>query len=218
MKKQAKAFDVAMCGRQIGDAVVGMTGFESNRVTLNGALKEAYIAKAIWGQSRNEEGSLAQAIWLSWEITRPDVTESTKKVDLTVLKKCYTLGIQVECLSSGGMNKRIKDGATYDLISGEKKVIKPKGDKKSKSPKSEKLVKHCGYGMLAAIEQEGFLKFFNHLLNKMEMMSIDVTDLDEIKLDCIKSALVDTGFVINGEGGLEVKAIVESDNESEAEE
>ena len=212
MKKQ-NAFDVAACGNVVAESIGLMTSGEVAKALMNDALKSAYIAKVVWGKKSSEEGTLAHAIRRGLELR--GLSPDSLKPSLSTIKWCFENGIQVNTLNAGRMKDQAAKGLAFDLVTGKPKTIKAKG-KSAPRAKAEATIKHCGFGLLAALEAEGFGKWVIHFLNVMDIKGHDSTDLVELIMDDARQALKDCGFATqNDKGDLVATVIKESDNEAD---
>lgn len=212
MKKQT-AFDIAACGNIVAESIGIMTGGDVARAILNDALKGAYIAKVVWGKKSSDEGTLANAVRRGLEVR--GLTPDSLKPTLSTIKWCFEQGVQVNTLNVGRMKDQAAKGLAFDLVTGKPKTVKAKG-KSAPRAKSEATVKHCGYGLLSALEAEGFGKWIVHFLNVMDIKGHDSTDLVELIMDDARQALRDCGFATQDDkGNLVATVIKESDNEAD---
>lgn len=209
-KKAQTAFNMFMVASAIAEAIVGLTGAQGHKDALNSALRTAKAEGVKWGSQRHD-GSLA------WEIGQAILargcTLDTVKVTLATVKWAYEQGVEVSTLTLSRLKVQAAKGAAFDLETGKPKTVKPTGKTKGTKAKTQATVKHCGIGLLAALEQEGFVKWLNHFIDKAEMMGIDSTSIDEEKLDLVRSTLVDCGYAVMEDGECKASIINAADNE-----
>ena len=215
MSKKAIAFSLTLCASAIAEAIVGLNGAQGHKDALNGALRQAKQAGVKWGSQRpKDEGSLAYAIGQSF--ADRGMTVDTVKVTLATVKWAFENGVEVSTLTLSRLKTQAEKGAAFDLLTGKPKTVKSGKGKGAGKTKTESVVKHCGYGLLAALEQDGFEKWVFHFLNKGEMMGIDSTSDSEEVIDLVRSSLIDCGYAtVNDKDETVVKVIAVSDNESE---
>jgi len=104
-------------------------------------------------------------------------------------------------------------GATLDLVTGKAKAVKATAKAKAKA-KSEATVDHCGIGMAKAMTQSGFIKFLNSLVYDLYETDLTFTDLmDDAKLDFVRNALEECGYMVKDGAEWKVAVIKESDDE-----
>jgi len=188
----------------IAESILTLQSTETAKAILNGALKDALTAKVQWKEIKPE---LAEAFTVRGVIPQA-VYNATSAV-----KWCFENGVQVETLNLSRMKDKGARGATLDLITGKAKKVKAATAAKAKT-KSEAVVDHCGIGMAKAMSQEGFIKFLNTLvwdLGELETAFADI--MDDGKLDLVRSALEDCGFMVRDGAEWKVAVIKESDDE-----
>ena len=205
-------FDLAACGLAIAEDIITLNSAESARANLNKHMAEAYIAKALWGSAKHE-GTLGCVVTAA--LKQRGLADNVLRVTLCTVKYCYENGVQLDTMTLSRMKERAEKGLVYDLVSGKPKTIKAKSKTPGKA-KTEKTVTHCGIGILKAIESDGFVKWLNHFMNRMETSGIDSSDMDEIKLDLVRDTLKECGFAVQDDKGNWCATVIkESDNEDE---
>lgn len=217
MSKKALAFNLVMCASAIAEAIVGLNGAQGHKDALNGALRQAKTEGVKWGSQRpKDEGSLAFEIGKA--IATRGCTVDTVKVTLCTVKWCFDNGVEMTTTTLSAMKRYAEKGAVNDLLTGKPKTIKSTGKgKQAGKTKTEPTVKHCGYGLLTAMEQDGFAKWVTHFFDKAEIMGIDSTSDVEEMLSLVRGSLIDCGYAtVNDKDEIVVKVIAVSDNESEA--
>ena len=212
MAKQAKtAFDRKVVVGEIADSLIGLKGAEAFKDRLNSALRAAKSAGIKWGSQR-DDGSFATDIAkaIAAKGANPDVLKQA----LHTVKWCYENSVVLTTTTASAMKRNAAAGAVDDLMTGKPKTIKA-GSKgtKTKGTKTQTTVKHCGIGLLQALEQEGFVRWLNIFFDKAEIMGIDSTSMDEEKLDLVRSTLVECGYAVLEEGEYKAAIINASDNE-----
>lgn len=213
MSKKALAFNLVLCASAIAEAMIGLTGTQGHKDALNGALRQAKQADVKWGSQRHE-GSLAYEIGQA--IAKRGCTIDTVKVTLATAKWAFENGVEVSTLTLSRLKTQAEKGAAFDLITGKPKTIKSGKGKQAGKTKTEATVKHCGYGLLAALEQDGFAKWIEHMFNRAEIMGIDSTSDVEEMISLVRGSLIDCGYAtVNDKDETVVKVIAVSDNESE---
>jgi len=197
-------FDLTSTCEVIAESILTLQSAETAKAILNGALKDALIAKVQWKEIKPE---LAEAFTVRGVIPQA-VYNATSAV-----KWCFENGVQVETLNLSRMKDKGARGATLDLVTGKAKTVKATAKAKAKA-KSEATVDHCGIGMAKAMTQEGFIKFLNTLVWDLGELEASFADLmDDGKLDFVRSALEDCGFMIRDGAEWKVAVIKESDDE-----
>jgi hypothetical protein len=177
---------------------------ETAKAILNGALKDALVAKVQWKEIKPE---LAEAFTVRGVIPQA-VYNATSAV-----KWCFENGVQVDTLNLTRMKDKGARGATLDLVTGKAKAVKATAKAKAKA-KSEATVDHCGIGMAKAMTQSGFVKFLNSLVYDLYETELTFTDLmDDAKLDFVRNALEDCGYMVKDGAEWKVAVIKESDDE-----
>jgi hypothetical protein len=190
----------------IAESILTLQSAETAKAILNGALKDALIAKVQWKEIKPE---LAEAFTVRGVIPQA-VYNATSAV-----KWCFENGVQVETLNLTRMKDKGARGATLDLVTGKAKTVKATAKAKAKA-KSEAVVDHCGIGMAKAMAQEGFIKFLNTLVWDLGELETSFADLmDDGKLDFVRSALEDCGYMVRDGAEWKVAVIKEADDECE---
>ena len=197
------SFDLASKCEVIAESILTLQSAETAKAILNGALTDALVAKVQWKEIKP---LLAQAFAVRG-VTPQAVYNATSAV-----KWCFENGVQVETLNLSRMKDKGARGATLDLVTGKpKKVATAKAKAKTKS---EATVDHCGIGMSKAMSQEGFIKFLNTLVWDLGELETAFADLmDDGKLDFVRSALEDCGYMVRDGAEWKVAVIKESDDE-----
>jgi len=197
-------FDLTSTCEVIAESILTLQSAETAKAILNGALKDALIAKVLWKEIKPE---LAEAFTVRGVIPQA-VYNATSAV-----KWCFENGVQVDTLNLTRMKDKGARGATLDLVTGKAKAVKAPATAKAKA-KSEATVDHCGIGMAKAMTQSGFIKFLNTLVWDLGELETAFADLmDDAKLDFVRSALEDCGFMIRDGAEWKVAVIKESDDE-----
>jgi len=197
-------FDLASKCEVMAESILTLQSTETAKAFLNGALKDALIAKVQWEEIKP---LLARAFTVRGVIPQA-VYNATSAV-----KWCFENGVQVETLNLSRMQDKGARGATLDLVTGKAKAVKATAKAKAKA-KSEATVDHCGIGMAKAMTQSGFIKFLNTLVWDLGELDTAFADLmDDGKLDFVRSALEDCGFMIRDGAEWKVAVIKESDDE-----
>lgn len=211
-------FDLMQCGAELAEDIIRIQDAESARASLNKHLGEAYAAGVKWGRA-TQEGTLGAV--LTDALKKRGLADNTLRVTLCTLKFCFENKVRVESMTLSRMKTIAEKGGVVDLITGEPKKVKVdsgKGKGKGKAPKTEKVVRHVGYHMLAAVESEGFLKWLNHFMDAMDIRGIDSTDIDDMKLSLVRDTLKECGFAsVNDKGEFTVTLIKASDDEADDE-
>lgn len=197
-------FDLTSTCEVIAESILTLQSAESAKAILNGALKDALVAKIQWKEIKPE---LAEAFTVRGVIPQA-VYNATSAV-----KWCFENGVQVDTLNLTRMKDKGARGATLDLVTGKAKAVKAKANAKAKA-KSEATVDHCGIGMAKAMTQSGFIKFLNSLVYDLYETELPFTDLmDDAKLDFVRNALEDCGYMIKDGADWKVAVIKESEDE-----
>ena len=197
-------FDLTSTCEVIAESILTLQSAETAKAILNGALKDALVAKVQWKEIKPE---LAEAFTVRGVIPQA-VYNATSAV-----KWCFENGVQVETLNLSRMKDKGARGATLDLVTGKPKKVKATATAKAKT-KSEATVDHCGIGMAKAMSQEGFIKFLNTLVWDLGELETSFADLmDDGKLDFVRSALEDCGYMVRDGAEWKVAVIKESDDE-----
>ena len=210
--KTNATFDLTACGNAIAEDIIALNGAESARASLNKHMAEAYTAKVLWGSAKHE-GTLGYVV--TDALKQRGLADNVLRVTLCTVKYCFENGIQLDTMTLSRMKERAAKGLVYDLVSGKPKTIKAKSKTPGKA-KTEKTVVHAGIGILKALESEGFVKWFNHLLDAAEIRGVDSSSLDEVKLDLVRDTLKECGYAVQDEKGDWCATVIkESDNEDE---
>jgi len=197
-------FDLTSTCEVIAESILTLQSAETAKAILNGALKDALIAKVQWKEIKPE---LAEAFTVRGVIPQA-VYNATSAV-----KWCFENGVQVETLNLTRMKDKGARGATLDLVTGKAKKVKATATTKAKT-KSEAVVDHCGIGMAKAMTQSGFIKFLNSLVYDLYETSLGFSDLmDDAKLDFVRNALEECGYMVKDGAEWKVAVIKESDDE-----
>ena len=198
------SFDLASKCEVMAESILTLQSTETAKAILNGALKDALVAKVQWKEIKP---LLAEAFTVRGVIPQA-VYNATSAV-----KWCFENGVQVDTLNLSRMKDKGARGATLDLVTGKPKKVKAKATATAKA-KSEAVVDHCGIGMAKAMSQEGFLKFLNTLVWDLGELETTFADLmDDGKLDFVRSALEDCGYMVRDGAEWKVAVIKESDDE-----
>ena len=198
------SFDLASKCEVIAESILTLQSTETAKAILNGALKDALIAKVQWEEIKP---LLAEAFAVRG-VTPQAVYNATSAV-----KWCFENGVQVETLNLSRMKDKGARGATLDLVTGKPKKVKATATAKAKT-KSEAVVDHCGIGMAKAMTQAGFVKFLNSLVYDLYETELTFTDLlDDAKLDFVRNALEDCGYMVKDGAEWKVAVIKESEDE-----
>ena len=197
-------FDLTSTCEVIAESILTLQSAETAKAILNGALKDALVAKVQWKEIKPE---LAEAFTVRGVIPQA-VYNATSAV-----KWCFENGVQVDTLNLSRMKDKGARGATLDLVTGKPKKVKATANAKAKA-KSEAVVDHCGIGIAKAMSQEGFIKFLNTLVWDLGELEDPFTDLmDDAKLDFVRSALEDCGYMVRDGAEWKVAVIKESEDE-----
>ena len=195
----------------IAEGIVQMRGAEAGRKLVNDGLKACKQQKLSWDDIRGDMDAL---------LTKRGLEGGAKRVTLSTIKWCYVEGVELETTTKSVMVKRADKGLVSDLLTGKPKTVKDKGQgTKAKGPKAktEAVVDHCGIGMAKAMTQQGFIKFLNVLvydLNHLADQGIDFgLFLDDDKLDMVRNALAECGYMTQDGAEWKVAIIKESDDE-----
>ena len=198
------SFDLASKCEVIAESILTLQSTEAAKAILNGALTDALVAKVQWKEIKP---LLAKAFTVRG-VTPQAVYNATSAV-----KWCFENGVQVETLNLSRMKDKGARGATLDLVTGKPKKVKATATAKAKT-KSEAVVDHCGIGMAKAMSQEGFVKFLNTLVWDLGELETAFADLmDDAKLDFVRNALEDCGYMVRDGAEWKVAVIKESDDE-----
>ena len=196
-------FDLAAKCEVIAESILTIQSTETAKAILNGALTDALVAKVQWAEIKP---LLAQAFAVRG-VTPQAVYNATSAV-----KWCFENGVQVETLNLSRMQDKGARCATLDLVTGKPKKVKATTTKAK--TKSEATVDHCGIGMAKAMSQEGFVKFLNTLVWDLGELETAFADLmDDGKLDFVRRALEDCGYMVRDGAEWKVAVIKESDDE-----
>ena len=198
------SFDLAAKCEVIAESILTLQSTEAAKAILNGALTDALIAKVQWKEIKP---LLAEAFAVRG-VTPQAVYNATSAV-----KWCFENGVQVETLNLSRMKDKGARGATLDLVTNKPKKVKATATANAKA-KSEATVDHCGIGMAKAMTQAGFIKFLNSLVYDLYETELTFTDLmDDAKLDFVRNALEDCGFMVKDGAEWKVAVIKVSDDE-----
>lgn len=204
---QEASFDAG----QLAEGVILMKSAETGRALVNAQLRLAKADKMNWVEIRD-------AISLALEAR--GLEGGSHRVTLSTIKWCYENGVELETLTKSRMTDRADKGLATDLMTGKPLTIKAKAKAKDKGKgqkaKTEATVKHCGYGLAAAMEQDGFIRFLDTLVYDVYAEERDFGALmDDAKLDFVRNALRDCGYMVQDGAEWRVAVIKEADNESE---
>ena len=199
-------FDLASKCEVMAESILTLQSTETAKAILNGALKDALVAKVQWKEIKPE---LAKAFAVRGVIPQA-VYNATSAV-----KWCFENGVQVDTLNLTRMKDKGARGATLDLVTGKAKAVKATATATAKAKaKSEATVDHCGIGMAKAMTQSGFIKFLNSLVYDLYETDLTFTDLmDEAKLDFVRNALEECGYMVKDGAEWKVALLKESDDE-----
>lgn len=193
----------------MAEAIVTLKGGETAKALLNKELKAAKAAKANWVEIRDP---LANAL------EKRGLTDGSLKVTLATVKWCFEQGVELETLTLSRMKDRADKGLVTDLLTGKPKTVKATGKGKGKAKagkaKAEAVVKHCGYGLADAMGQAGFIKFFDTLVYNLSFGDYEALALDDLKLDFVRAALVECGYMVQDGAEYKVAIIREADDEA----
>ena len=204
-------FNLTASIESMAEAIVTMKGAETARILLNHELRECHKAKVKWTEIRDS---------LAGMLEKRGLKDGTLRVTLSTIKWCFEQQVELETFTKSVMTERANKGTTKDLITGKPKTVRAKTAKKAdkgNKAKTEAIVEHCGIGMAKAMTQQGFIRFFNVLVNNLE----DISDrgihfslfLDDDKLDVIRDALVECGYMVKDGAEYKVAVIKEADDE-----
>ena len=211
LKVVASAVVASFDAGQLAEGVVQMRSAEAGRALVNAQLRLAKQDKANWVEIRDPIALALEARGLEG---------GTHRVTLSTIKWCYEQGVELETLTKSRMVDRADKGLTVDLMTGKPKTIKANGSAKAKAKakaKTEETVKHCGYAMAQAMEQDGFLKFLNVLVYDLLETEMEFGALmDDAKLDFIRHALAECGYMVRDGAEWKVAVIRETENEADA--
>ena len=193
---------------ELAEGIVQMRSAEAGRALVNAQLRLAKQDKMNWVEIRDP---------ISLALEARGLEGGTHRTTLSCIKWCYTEGVQLETTTLSAMKIKADKGVAVDLMTGKPLTIKAKGKAKDKAKaKTEGTVKHCGHGMAIAMEQDGFIRFLDTLVYDLLESDLTFADLmDDIKLDFIRNALKDCGYMVKDGAEWKVALIKESDNESE---
>ena len=198
------SFNLTSTCEVLAESILTLQSTEAAKAILNGALTDALVAKVQWKEIKP---LLAKAFTVRG-VTPQAVYNATSAV-----KWCFENGVQVETLNLSRMKDKGARGATLDLVTGKPKKVKATATAKAKT-KSEAVVDHCGIGMAKAMSQEGFIKFLNTLVWDLGELETSFADLmDDGKLDFVRNALEDCGYMVRDGAEWKVAVIKESDDE-----
>lgn len=198
-------FDLASKCEVIAESILTLQSAETAKAILNGALKDALIAKVQWKEIKPE---LAKAFAVRG-VTPQAIYNATSAV-----KWAFENGVEVETLNLSRMKDKGARGATLDLMTGKPKKVKATTTATKAKTKSEAVVDHCGIGLAKAMSQEGFIKFINTLVWDLGELETAFADLmDDGKLDFVRGALEDCGYMVRDGAEWKVAVIKESDDE-----
>lgn len=212
--KTNATFDLTACGNAIAEDIITINSAETARASLNKHMAEAYINKALWGSAKHE-GTLGYVV--TEALKQRGLADNVLRVTLCTVKYCFDNGIQLDTMTLSRMKLLAEKGNAVDLITGKPRKVAPKGKGKGKGGKvkTEKTVVHAGIGILKALESEGFVKWFNHLLDAAEIRGVDSSSLDEVKLDLVRDTLKECGYAVQDEKGDWCATVIkESDDEA----
>lgn len=197
----------------MAEAIVTMKGAESARALFNNELKECQKAKVKWQEMRDGLAGLLE---------KRGLEGGTLRVTLSTVKWCYEEGVELETFTKSVMTDRANKGLVKDLATGKPKTVKAKAKKDTKGTKakSEATVDHCGIGMAKAMTQQGFIKFLNVLVYDLNQIADSGIDfglfLDDDKLDVVRNALAECGYMTRDGAEWKVSIIKESEDEADA--
>ena len=203
-------FNLTASIESMAEAIVTMKGAETARILLNHELRECHKAKVKWTEIRDS---------LAGMLEKRGLKDGTLRVTLSTIKWCFEQQVELETFTKSVMTERANKGTTKDLMTGKPKTVKAVTAKKADKgkAKTEAVVEHCGIGMAKAMTQQGFIRFFNVLVSNLE----DISDrgihfslfLDDDKLDVIRDALVECGYMVKDGAEYKVAVIKEADDE-----
>ena len=108
-------FDLTSTCEVIAESILTIQSTETAKAILNGALKDALVAKVQWKEIKPE---LAEAF------TVRGVTPQAVYNATSTIKWCFENGVQVETLNLSRMKDKGARGATLDLVTGKPKKVK----------------------------------------------------------------------------------------------
>jgi hypothetical protein len=194
----------------IAEAIVTLKGAETAKAVLNQGLLDCHKAKVKWAEMRD---SLASRLELR------GYSGNSLRVTLSTIKWCYEQQVQLETLNLTRMKEYADKGQSKDLATGKPKTVKANGKPKAKGSKAktEATVDHCGIGMAKAMTQQGFIKFLNVLVYDLNQLADQGIAwglfMDDGKLDMVRSALAECGYMTQDGAEWKVAIIKESDDE-----
>lgn len=194
----------------MAEAIVTMRGAETARTILNQGLVDCYKAKIAWSELRDQ---------LATQLELRGLEGGSMRVTLSTIKWCYEEGVQLETFTKSRMVDYANKGQVRDLLTGKPKTIKAKAKKaeKGSKTKTEAVVDHCGIGMAKAMTQQGFIKFLNVLVYDLGQLADQDIDfglfMDDDKLDMVRNALAECGYMTQDGAEWKVAIIKESDDE-----
>lgn len=197
----------------MAEAIVTMKGAESARTLFNNELKECQKAKIKWQEMRDGLAGLLE---------KRGLEGGTLRVTLSTVKWCFEEGVELETFTKSVMTDRANKGLVKDLLTGKPKTVKAKTKKTDKGTKAktEATVEHCGIGMAKAMTQQGFIKFLNVLVYDLtQVIEAEVNFgiwMDDDKLDLVRNALAECGYM--AQDGAEWKVTIIKESEDEASE
>ena len=202
-----ETFNLAACCAAIAEGIVALQGHDTTKASVNKALADAYQSKVPW---KELSGGIKEGLAVR------GLSEGSYKNLLTTIKWCYSEAVRFDQHHIARAKAMAEKGLALDLMTGNGKTVKAKGDKaKKKKAKTEGTVNHCGHGMLAAMEQEGFVAFLDALIERVLNGDVDEGSIDDLKIDLVKDALRSCGFAVMKDGELVASVITEADNEGE---
>ena len=203
MSKQAFNAE-ALC-----EAVMILKSGEAARKVINDQLRNAKVGKATWNEIR---GPIADGL------TKRGLSGGSHKVTLHTIKWCFEEGVELETTTASVMKARADKGLATDLLTGKPKTVKATGKGKGKAKagkaKAEATVKHCGHGLAEAMGQAGFIRFLDTLVYNLAFEGYEALAMDDLKLDFVRAALVECGYMIQDGAEYKVAIIKESDDEA----
>ena len=214
MSKQAKVdtFNLGSTVEVMAEAIATMQGAETARILFNNAMGDCAKHKVDWTEIRDK---------LSGFLEIRGYKDGSLRTTLATVKWCYTNKVQLETFNLTRMKERAEKGTTLDLITGKPttvKATKPKDKGKTEKTKSEATVEHCGIGMAKAMTQQGFIKFFNVLVASLSDLEDNGNYVsmwsDDGKLDIVRDALVECGYMTKEGAEYKVAVIKESEDEA----
>ena len=194
----------------MAEAIVTMKGAESARALFNRELKECH-GRVKWQEMRDGLAGLLE---------KRGLEGGTLRVTLSTIKWCFEEGVELETFTKSVMTDRASKGLVKDLLTGKPKTVKAKTKQTAKGPKTktEATVEHCGIGMAKAMGQQGFIKFLNVLVYDLtQLIEADIhfsLFLDDDKLDLVRNALAECGYMAKDGAEWKVAIIKESEDEA----